>query len=32
MCDFCFVKHVVFPNVGFLSTFEIIREAFSKMF
>ena len=24
--DFCFLEYIVFPNVGFLSTFEIIKD------
>ena len=32
MCDFCFVEHAIFPNVGFLNTFEIIKGVFSKYF
>ena len=28
--DFCFLDHTTFPNVGFLSTFEIIKGVFSN--
>ena len=29
-CDFCCKEYAVFPNVSFLSIFEIIKGVFSK--
>ena len=31
-CRFCFLGHVVFPNVGFPITFKIIKGVDSKSF
>ena len=31
-CDFCLLEHAVFPNVGFLSIFEIFNGFSANIF